>query len=527
MSKIVKHNEFKKVIDALWEKSKDVYSYFWEACKYFEKDKASLNKDNVFVGKNTFNEVNLIGKNAFVESIGNIQGTGHKNNVYCGNREVSTHKNTPPQGKQYVSALKIRILDSVNIGDTVSGICVAEVEKITNRVDDIVRKTIVSNGTFIVEEDANYDKCIYVPVQKEYSNDTYFLIGQKGAKSDLREYHLNNPSQCINGLDIDSLPTEGSQLNHNSGSGWLIIHSLVSDEINVREKLNSISSNLDNKVDQNQLTTTSKANGVVQLNAQGKIDSSMLGAITTNDVHVVADENEANNMVTQGTANKGDIFLLRDTKKSYMYTNTTGNDFATRFSELTVATGTLFSVNNVSNSSGHITLRASDIDATVGVDTLKVDEHLARMNNKLIQTEAEAQSARSEVNVLRNHVNTNIAPKVNAHDTDIVNLNATTNTLVRDVNTLKAKHPNVKLGDIISTFQDSGNDGYVLGGVTYLYCGRVRTVQRAHYPDLPSALGIPTGINAFELPVIGDMNYTFDNGTRQRARKHYIVARIG
>lgn len=515
MSKIVRHNEFKKVIDALWEKSKDAFAYFWEACKYFEEDKASLNKNNVFVGTNTFSEVNLIGKNPFVESNGIEQSGGHKNGVYCGRRDISTHKNNPPQGKQYVSAIKVRIVNSSNVGDSISGICVAEVEKITNRTDDIVGKTIVYNRTFIVEEDKKYGKCIYVPVQKEYTKDTYFLIGQAGSKKQLREYFIADASLCVNELYIDTLPQEGLALGHNKGNGWLIEHSLVSDNIDIREKLSSISSNLDNKVDQNQLTTTSKANGVVQLNAQGKIDSSMIGTITTNDVHVVTDENEANNMVTQGTANKGDIFLLRDTKKSYMYTNTTGNDFATRFSELTVATGTLFSVNNVSNSSGHITLRASDIDATVGVDTLKVDEHLVRINNKVIQAEADAQMARSEVNVLTNYVNTNVINRINGHDTSINNLNT-------DVTKLKAQHPTYSVGDVIETFNRKSTNGYYVGDCFLLYVGgnTPKILDRARYPEFANALGIPQGTARFNAPLIADTVVSY--GTDRYTKYHYI-----
>ena len=213
-----------------------------EVLEYLEEDKASLNKDNIFIGHNTFNELILLGKTPFVKTNAPLQsGDGHATDRYCGIRTVSTHYNNSQQPR-YVSAIKIRVADKYAIGDTIDNVYIVEIEKVNNRTDDIVRETIVSNGSFIVEEDNEYVKCIYIPVQKSYNVDTYFLIGKEGDRAlrECRYTSLTDIDECVNNLNINALPAKDQPLNHNTGNGWVIIHSLVEDDINVRDALLSI-----------------------------------------------------------------------------------------------------------------------------------------------------------------------------------------------------------------------------------------------------------------------------------------------
>ena len=546
---------------------------------YLEKDKASLNKNNVFIGYNTFNEVNLLGKTPFVETIGNIQGTGHKNNVYCGNREVSTHKNTPPQGKQYVSALKIRILNSVNIGDTVSGICVAEVEKITNRVDDIVRKTIVSNGTFIVEEDANYDKCIYVPVQKEYSNDTYFLIGQKGAKSDLREYHLNNPSQCINGLDIDSLPTEGSQLNHNNGSGWLIIHSLLTNDINVRDELDSlknkvssavISVNGQNPNTQGAVTVNAEHIGyngntsnIIATNVQEAIDELKRDVNLVNGatIYIVRDNTELSNLLNRNVVRHGDLIYIINSTGVVDFDNQPangGNPVAMIFDN-NLTTGNKLRVFSKFSTTAHIlaknveyddqttNLQANNVQGAIG----KLNEKIANagtvksvnsvtpqvdgdvvlrgenINVEVLFTPGTVQSHLEEIKTLAQTAQNEAQTALLRADTAFNSynrLNPIVNSNANEITALK-RRSQYRVGDVITTFRQSNNN-YTINNVEFIYLGRANnTVSATTYPDLATAFGIQSSAANFTLPQIQDIERFFDVN-RRTYQKHFIVAKI-
>ena len=199
---------------------------------------ARLDEDNLFLGHNMFNEVSLIGKTPFAQtSSGEATQSGHNTGIYCGYRAVSTHHDNPLQGTRFVSAVKIKVINSYAIGDKIDGVNVVEIKKVNDRTDDIVGDTIVSNGTFIVEHDTEYGKCIYVPVQKEYTQDTYFIIGKQGnrALSECRYTHKPVIDECVNNLRIDALPPKDAALNHNTGNGWIIIHSLVTNDINVRD----------------------------------------------------------------------------------------------------------------------------------------------------------------------------------------------------------------------------------------------------------------------------------------------------
>lgn len=205
--------------------------------EYFENDKASLNKNNVFIGNNTFNELTLMGKNTFAETNRTAEATnGHSPGIYCGYRPVST--GTSPK---YVSAIKIKIANNYAIGDMIDNVYITAVQKSANKADDIIRETVCNGKSFIVEEDNIYGKCIYVPVQKTYTNDTYFLVGKKGnrALSECRYIYDLEKAEAINSLNIDNIPPAGNTLGISTpGNGWIIIHSLVSDNINVREELN-------------------------------------------------------------------------------------------------------------------------------------------------------------------------------------------------------------------------------------------------------------------------------------------------
>lgn len=251
---------------------------------YLEEDKASLNKNNVFIGHNTFNEVNLLGKNVFVSTVGGKQNSAHKTDIYCGDRRVSTHHNGSPNPK-YISAIKIEVLPSVNVGDMVSGVYVTEIEKKADRLTDIVGETIINDGSFIVEEDETGAKVIYVPIQKEYTVDTYFLVGKTGDRN-LREAWEGYPPQeeYINNLPINNLPQIGNQLNWTTGNGWIIIYSLTDDEMNVREELKLLNDKVNN----------ANRGKVTSVNKQQPND---LGEVIVNAEHI-SYNNQTSNLIS-------------------------------------------------------------------------------------------------------------------------------------------------------------------------------------------------------------------------------------
>ena len=702
---------------------------------------ARLDENNLFLGHNVFNEVFLMGKTPFIGTIkSEATTTGHKSGVYCGMRTISTHHDNPPQGaSRYVSAIKIKVINSSVVGEKINDVYVTEMKKTSDRTTDIVGRTIVSGGSFIVEDDAEYGKCIFVPIHKDYTEDTYFIIGKKG-NSALSECRYNGNHfliECVNNLNIDTLPTEGDLLGNNgNGNGWIVIHSLVTDDINVRDTFEEIKhlisllqstdtttyfvnnkaefdqlqqdtnfvsgdivyvidstgvedytntdvnnggktvsliydenvsgfrvlskdredvvlnanlvtvnptinnfnnvqdvlEDLDNRLnarfnttlvdvsyekDSNVLTFTKGDNTQEEvelkrfierwgdlehiiehkitniLNKDLIIDNeyhNVIGGLVTNasewcrytvpckarDVISVAKKihdsqlftylDSAGNMVTYGNiarknvngwehyvinvpddpriemvsvnihkttnplADNTTMIYLGDeepTTEYYPFANgynviIDGSKVALTFdptgSSLTSSTthdaikeldgkianaggGTVTSVNG---QQGDVTLNATHISANVGGSDNTVQAHLQKING-------DATTLNGSVTTLRNELRTTLANEINAHGTRI--------------SKLERKLPTVQVGDIIQTFKDSG-DTYTVGGVTYLYIGKIRTISHAAYPNLAPALGL-SNVNNYQLPVISDINVTFDNGTKSRARKHYIVAHIG
>ena len=206
---------------------------------------ARLDENNLFLGHNMFDEVFLMGKTPFVGTTkSEATTTGHKTGVYCGMRTISTHHDNPPQGvSRYVSAIKIKVINSSVVGEKINDVYVTEMKKTSDRTTDIVGRTIVSGGSFIVEDDAEYGKCIFVPIHKDYTEDTYFIIGKKGssALSECRYIYQSEINECVNNINVDTLPTEGDLLGNNgTGNGWIVIHALVTDDINVRDTFEEI-----------------------------------------------------------------------------------------------------------------------------------------------------------------------------------------------------------------------------------------------------------------------------------------------
>lgn len=232
--------KLKEIFQDLWTRITTVF-------EYFEKDKASLTKNNVFVGENTFSDAKLFGKKSFVETQGQKQIQVHSTGRYCGYRTVSTHSDgslTP----RYVSSIRIDVHDGLNAGDTVAGVHIVAVEKRADKLTDIVGDKITDGGSFVVEKDSNGQNVIYVPVEKEYTADTYFLIGQSGmAQMAQACYVYTQPTdESINGLLFENLPAKGEPLAHSHGVNWVVRHALTSDTINIRKELEELNKKIIN-----------------------------------------------------------------------------------------------------------------------------------------------------------------------------------------------------------------------------------------------------------------------------------------
>ena len=487
-----------------------------DVLEFLEKDKASLSKNNVFVGTNTFSDVKLLGKNTFVETDGYWQTGFHPTDRYCGYRSVSTHSDGASTPK-YVSAIRIDVNEGLDVGDTVGGVHIVEVEKKTSKLTDIVGDKITEGGSFIVEKDSRGQKVIYVPVEKEYTKDTYFLIGQAGLSQMAQSCYLNVPDDdSINRLMFNDLPATGQPLNHTYGINWVIRHALTNDTIDVREELKSLNNKitnagsgtvtsvngqtpndqgevtvgitniqglqdaLDNKVNTSEVGNEN--NKIPRLN-NGKLVDDIIPELAITRIVDATDQADALAKVNSRDIQVGDsVRLTGEENKVYQYTGKEPGVFTDRFIEISLGDATVRTVNGEKpRPNGEVTVHGNQISAYDGVSAKSVQAHL-----------------------------TDLRTTVNNHATRI--------------GTLERKKPTIHVGEIITTFKDYGNT-YKINGVTYLYCGTAQSIANTQYPQLMEALGL-VGVARTEIPVIQDQVIRYDLGLREARRKHYIVAKI-
>lgn len=120
---------------------------------------------------------------------------------------------------------------------------------------------------------------------------------------------------------------------------------------------------LNNKVDRAELSQTSLANKVPQLDNNGKLHSSMLPDLSINQVYSVQDQQGAMDLINNQTASVGDVFIIRGQANAvYMYVNEQGTNFSDKCSELTLGAGVVKVVNDqVADSTGSVRVYANQI----------------------------------------------------------------------------------------------------------------------------------------------------------------------
>ena len=151
----------------------------------------------------------------------------------------------------------------------------------------------------------------------------------------------------------------------------------------------NLENTLNEKVDTSSLTQlggNQHALKIPQLGNDGKLDLSMLPDISINKVHVVADENAAEQLITAGTASVGDIFIVENQNNAvYMYVDDQGTDFGTKCVELTMANGTVKSVNGeIADPTGNVLLTADKINLSNGMSNVEeeLNKRLVTINNQ-------------------------------------------------------------------------------------------------------------------------------------------------
>lgn len=432
---VVKHDQFKEVVQDLWTKAKkrDIEALEYDANTKTIKGKSNSNADldistqltNVAVvdQENRFAQDNVFTK-VYVDDTSTTLGMdipdggdlGHsinaQNNIRrYGNRNMSTGKKGA-----HVDKIVIPMSNGMTVGRNATPLTVWAVEKGETKAGDVLITTPIvdrvelqvkdTNSPFPSSITATYPRYVEHTINQTFDKDVYFIYtfvdhGNCIAKRNLPTSadHLCIEASTFNTASItNSNPCDKygvhliymtkkvdiKDLIASGGTVKTVNNQTPDPQGNVTigiSNIQDLQTQLDAKVPIADLVATggtaTQHNKVPKLDANGKLDTSFIPEIAITRVLSATNANAVQNMI--GDSNTqiqiGDVVVLEDSKKAYMYKGQTGTsyNFANDFLELTMGNGTVKKINGGSpDNQGNVVVTATQngagISMTFGTD---------------------------------------------------------------------------------------------------------------------------------------------------------------
>ena len=234
-------------------------------------------------------------------------------------------------------------------------------------------------------------------------------------------YAFDNSNSNIKSTTVESAIKELDMKVANAGTGTVTsVNNVQPINGNVQIEINNIDNletTLEGKVPKTDLVSIPTPDKVPQLNNQGKLDIAFLPDLSFNQVHSVADKTEAINLINANTARVGDIFIVRNNNNSvHMYVNQAGADFDTKCVELTMANGTVRTVNGKTpDAQGNVRINADNITLANGNSNVEAEL------NKKIQSINSVVGIDGNVNLSIDNTTNNVEFKVDTYTFGILN----------------------------------------------------------------------------------------------------------
>lgn len=510
MPNIVKHTEFKKVVDALWNKVKGTfvtevnYDTNGSILKYVKNGLETEITKVVTEWKDLEYTTQSSLKNVFDK---NTQVEDNKRYYYDRIQENQDWKiaRIPCQAGDEFTIIKSDRNDSSQIGlFEASGVHIQS----TSATYKLVKGRVVYHLT--IPSSVNNVSYFVVSMEKNITNsDEVMVFKENVVDNDIPTNYVpftDGATVIINSSEV-ALSFDGTGTNLSSST----VHSAIKElsgkianagggtvtSVNNKQPndqgevtvgiadIQGLQGQLDGKV--NTTEVGNSANLIPRLN-NGKLVDTIIPELAITRIVDATNQADALAKVNSGNIQVGDsVRLTGEQNKVYQYTGGTTGIFTDRFIEISQGDATVKTINNQSPVNGNVTINAGQINGVYN----------------------SAGNLQSHLNTIKNSI-------------DTVTSRANNNS--NRIGALERKKPTIHVGEIITTFKDNG-DSYTLNGVTYLYCGKANNlITSANYPELTAALGL-TGVASYNLPVINDIEISYDY-TRRARRKHYIVAKI-
>lgn len=355
---IVKQSQLKEIIDYSWTKTKERYdNAFVDAEIPATEKKITFRKAN-----NTTKDVNLTDyarlqdKNNFKQDV-SVNNAANINNTHIGtvNGAMSRDRFLAYRGLTsksfidgYVHSIIVYIDGSVQ-NDTASTWKVWAINKKQNKNSDTINILLHTSYQGAVETlniDGTDRKIVRIPVDRTFNEEVYFLLrtttqniqAMTQISSQYIEDVINVPH------DQSSTPNENVNYNDNATNNTITMHLVGRESIkSLSEKLDKVNADGGLYVKKEEVSTTSVANKVVRLGADGKLDKGMLPSIAINDYFTVSTFNDV--QLRTITYENGDIVVATDTSKRYLCINKGTSNATTEFIELNSKDGIITSIN--------------------------------------------------------------------------------------------------------------------------------------------------------------------------------------
>lgn len=420
MSHLVKQSQLKEILGHSWSKTKERYDgAFVDAEIPAAEKKIKFTKAN-----NTIKDVSLADyarltdRNKFKQDV-SADGVAVANNLYLGNGNDVTSQNrslgfrgltTKGLVDGYVKYIEVYMDDSLDVDTQTTWKVWSITKDAADRNGDRVKEVIHSSRVFNIEsvqKDNQVKKVVKIQIDKEYQEETYFIVRcTTHPVKVITQINSAYNTDVVNLSDANQPSSAGQPIRWDTnadGSNTAMMYLYGRESIgSLSEKIDAIKSGqvlsvntqrpdangnitigisnipnleskLDEKVPKTDLVATggtaTQQNKVPKLDANGKLDKSFIPEIAITRVLSAANESAVQNMIgdSKTQLQTGDVVVLADSKKAYMYKGQTGNaySFANDFLELTMGNGTVKSVSGgTPDTNGNISVSVVEGGAT-------------------------------------------------------------------------------------------------------------------------------------------------------------------
>lgn len=420
---VVKHDQFKEVVQDLWTKAKkrDIEALAYDPATKTIKGTNSSNDTlsistaltNVAVvdQENRFTQDNVFTK-VYVDDVSTTLGMdipdggnlGHSINAQNNIRRYGNRKMSTGQKGAHVAKIVIPVSNGMQVGHNATPLTVWAVKKGATKANDVLIETPIVNSVRLQVKDGNsplpssitatYPRYVEHVIDRTFDEDVYFIytFGDHGnciAKRDLTpsEDHLCIEESTFNTASITtSRPCDKygvhliymtkkvdiKDLIANGGTVKKVNNQLPDSQGNVTigiSNIENLQAELNNRVLKTDLTleggTAAHVDKVPKLDSNGKLHTSLIPELAITRVKAAANEGAVQGMIgdNETQIQIGDVVVLEDSGKAYMYKGQTGSsyNFTNDFLELTMGNGTVKKISGGSpDNTGNVSVSVTE-----------------------------------------------------------------------------------------------------------------------------------------------------------------------